>query len=152
MTAPGNKDELFAVRVFKARKRLGLSQMQLAKKIGASKGTIQNYEAGSLPKGEYAIGLADVFNCSIDWLLTGREKETDKQSLSSISIEGQDIIKQFHNPAIGKKINEQLVVIQKNEKIYQGIINSITAAFETVKAIEDSKSEHTVRPGKSSGK
>ncbi|MCG8550169.1 MAG: helix-turn-helix transcriptional regulator [Desulfobacterales bacterium] len=147
MTYPGNKDEQFAIRVFNTRKRLGLSQLQLAKKIGASKGTIQNYEAGSLPRGEYAIGLAEVFNCSIDWLLTGKEKEADKQNLPSISIEYQDIIKQFYNPATGKKINEQLVVIQKNEKIYQGIINLITAAFETVKAIEDSKSDHTTHPG-----
>jgi len=44
MTLPGNKNEEFTIRVFNARKRLGLSQMQLAKKIGASKGTIQNYE------------------------------------------------------------------------------------------------------------
>ena len=66
------KSETFGERVFRLRTALGLSQSQLARKIGASHGSIQNYEANSLPKGEYAIKLAGVFNCSIDWLLTGK--------------------------------------------------------------------------------
>ena len=67
-----NNPETFADRVLSCRNALGLSQLQLAKKIGASHGSIQNYENGSFPKGEFAIKLATVFECSIDWLLTGK--------------------------------------------------------------------------------
>lgn len=67
------KNLTFGERVSKLRAAYGLSQSQLAKKIGASHGSIQNYEANSLPKGEYAIKLAEVFECSIDWLLTGSD-------------------------------------------------------------------------------
>ena len=76
------KKESFGERVYRLRNKLGLSQIQLAKKIGASHGSIQNYESNSLPKGEYAIKLAEVFNCSIDWLLTGNDNNyKDRKSV-----------------------------------------------------------------------
>jgi phage repressor protein C with HTH and peptisase S24 domain len=43
----------------------------LARKVGVSLTTIQNYEGGQFPKGEIAVQLATTLNCSLDWLLAG---------------------------------------------------------------------------------
>lgn len=66
------KSSGFADRLRSRRENLGITQENLALRIGVSKTTIQNYESGQLPKGEYAIALADVLSCTLDWLLGGR--------------------------------------------------------------------------------
>lgn len=57
------------------RKRLGLSQEELGAKIGASRSAIKDWENGNTPiKSVNLIQMADLFGCSIDWLL-GRSDE-----------------------------------------------------------------------------
>jgi transcriptional regulator with XRE-family HTH domain len=66
--------ENFAQRMKSARKQINLSQKELGDAVGVSTVTIQNYENGQFPKGEYLIALARELQCSTDWLLTGEEK------------------------------------------------------------------------------
>lgn len=66
-----NSQLSFADRLKLRRRELGYSQQQLAQKVGVSKNTIQNYESGTLPKGEHAISLSKALNASIDWLFKG---------------------------------------------------------------------------------
>ena len=61
------------------REKKGLSQSQLAKIIGVSTTTIQNYEYGKIPKTEHAIALANLFNVSLDWFLLGKECEKNNE-------------------------------------------------------------------------
>lgn len=63
----------FVKRLKLSRKKQKLSQKKLAQKIGVSTVTIQNYENGHYPKGEYLIALSSELGCSLDWLLTGKE-------------------------------------------------------------------------------
>lgn len=74
-------------RLKKRRKELGISQEELGKIVGVSTTSIQNWEAGTWPKGDYVIALAEALNCSLDWLLMnkgpeprppGMEKQIDK--------------------------------------------------------------------------
>ena len=70
--------KLFADRVKEARKNAGLSQSDLAEKLGVGQNTVSNYEnatgnKGSAPKLETAAKIADVLNVSLDWL-TGRSE------------------------------------------------------------------------------
>ena len=65
--------ELFGARVKKCRKTLGLTQKDLAKKLGIDEKTLQNYEYGSLPKGNNLFYLSRALKCSLDWLVTGEE-------------------------------------------------------------------------------
>jgi len=51
--------------------RGSLSQKDFADKIGVHITTVQGYEAGNLPKGDILKRIHDIFNVSIDWLLTG---------------------------------------------------------------------------------
>lgn len=67
-------------RVRSARKRNNFSQSQLARKVGVSVTTIQNYESSKFPKGEHAVALSLALNCSLDWLLTGSESPASSES------------------------------------------------------------------------
>lgn len=75
----------FGERVRQARDRAGLGQQDLARKVGVSLTTIQNYEGGQYPKGEIAVQLANALNCSLDWLLAGLG---DGESLSAVELRG----------------------------------------------------------------
>ncbi len=66
-------------RVRDARKRNNLSQSQLARKVGVSVTTIQNYESNKYPKGEHAVSLSLALGCSLDWLLTGVDTSTQPE-------------------------------------------------------------------------
>jgi len=70
----------FGLRLKVRREKLKDSQAGLAKKIGVSKTSIQNYESGKIPNGEHIIKLAKALNCSIDWLLTGQNLPDQHQS------------------------------------------------------------------------
>lgn len=59
----------YAHRLINRRKRLGLSQRDLAKMVDVSVNTIQSYESGSLPRGEHFLNMARSLQCSLDWLV-----------------------------------------------------------------------------------
>jgi transcriptional regulator with XRE-family HTH domain len=57
------------------RTRMGLSQEELAKKVGKSRAVITRWEKDpSAINGTYLCMLADMFDCSIDYLM-GRTSE-----------------------------------------------------------------------------
>lgn len=68
----------FAGRMRQRRQELGLSKPEVAGGVGVSLTTIQQYENGQLPKGEFAVRLAQVLRCSLDWLLIGRGEAEDR--------------------------------------------------------------------------
>ncbi|MBU0500152.1 MAG: helix-turn-helix transcriptional regulator [Gammaproteobacteria bacterium] len=71
----------FSDRITFARKRLGLSQAQLASILGVSRGACGQWEQGvSTPSVNHMIELAKVTEVSFEWLATGRGNiEPDNQ-------------------------------------------------------------------------
>ena len=65
----------FGGRLRLRRERLSLRKQDVASGIGVSLTTIQQYENGQLPKGEFAVRLARLLHCSLDWLLAGEGDE-----------------------------------------------------------------------------
>jgi len=65
--------QYFGARVRFMRDSLQLNQKQLAIKVGISKTSVQNYEKGLLPTGNILSRLAEVYGCSVSWLLTGQD-------------------------------------------------------------------------------
>lgn len=58
------------------RKILGLSQSDLAERLGVSKNTIFRFESGaSVPDARQLVELARMFKCSLDWLLFADDSE-----------------------------------------------------------------------------
>ncbi len=62
----------FSARLRRRRLQLDLRKQELAARVGVSLTTIQQYENGQMPKGEYAIRLSEALRCSLDWLLAGK--------------------------------------------------------------------------------
>jgi transcriptional regulator with XRE-family HTH domain len=71
LQAESPNQEKFASRLRLKREEAGLTQQDLATKIGVSLTSIQNYEAGRIPRGEHLVALSRELSCSIDWILTG---------------------------------------------------------------------------------
>lgn len=56
-----------------ARKRLGLSQPVFAERLKLKATTISRYETGAVkPSTDFYNKIADIYNISVDWLITGK--------------------------------------------------------------------------------
>ena len=67
----------FGLRILKLRKERGLSQKDLAQKIGISNSSLGNYENDlGVPPLNVAEDLADAFNVSLDYLVSGDKAKT----------------------------------------------------------------------------
>lgn len=61
-------------RIAKLRKEKGWSQMGLAEKLNVSDKTVSKWENGGMPGIDLFPKISDLFNVSIDYLMTGQEK------------------------------------------------------------------------------
>lgn len=73
----------FGNKIKHLRKKAGLSQEDLAAKLGVSQKSICNYENNTrFPKGQKVIkGLADIFNVTVDYLISNTDDTTSKENL-----------------------------------------------------------------------
>lgn len=66
----------FQQRLYDLRKKAGLSQEELANLLGVTRQAVQKWEGGSSrPDLENLVSLAQYFNVTLDWLVTGQEGE-----------------------------------------------------------------------------
>jgi transcriptional regulator with XRE-family HTH domain len=64
-------------RIDSLLKQKHLKRLSLAEKIGVSTNTISAWSVrGTVPDADVAIKIADFFCVSVEWLITGHEKET----------------------------------------------------------------------------
>lgn len=88
-----NKDVLekqlkdIGARIRELRKKKGLSQLELAEKVGCSETHLSNIETGSAKMGvDIAIRIAEYFDVSTDWILRAiNPGMTDLELLSDCS-------------------------------------------------------------------
>lgn len=61
-------------RIRRRRKELGFTQAELAKRVGSSRVSVTDWEAGKVkPSGEHLSNLLIALNCDIKWLFDGGE-------------------------------------------------------------------------------
>jgi len=69
-------------RILSLRKLAGLSQSELADKVGVSSAQIGRYETkGAQPPAEVLKKLADTLNTTVDYLISGDSSEKAKNTL-----------------------------------------------------------------------
>lgn len=70
-------------KIFENRKKLGLSQEDLANKLDVSRQTVSKWEVGSAtPEVEKIVKLSDIFNVSVDYLVKENEEKYIKKGIT----------------------------------------------------------------------
>lgn len=82
----------FGARVAMMRNAKEMTQAQLAEKLGLAQSNIARYENGnSFPSIENLVKLADIFDCTTDWLLGRTDSGGVKVSYEDIRYEIRSI-------------------------------------------------------------
>lgn len=86
-------------RIKQRRKELGLTQVQIYQATGISSGNLSTIENGkSLPSSAALVGLSDLLQCSIDYLLKGVPSLEISKNEDSVSRSTTDdnLLNAFH--------------------------------------------------------
>lgn len=79
----------FHERLKYIRENKGLKQKDIAEKLGIKNNTLSSYESGTRqPDYQTLIKIADIYDISVEYLLTGKEKNVPKGSLYFYDTEG----------------------------------------------------------------
>lgn len=73
-----NKDDI-SRRIAKLRELLGITQTELAHKIGITPQAVQKWESGGAPKGSRLLAVAKELKTSVEYLLTGYGESTNAE-------------------------------------------------------------------------
>lgn len=108
-------------RIQEERKKLGLTQAQLAEKIGVSHTQMARYEIkGVQPPADVLKSLADLFSTSIDYLVRGDKTEQAEESLKD-----SEILTQF------KKLDQ---LPEEEKKSILKVLNALIRDFNARQA------------------
>lgn len=106
------------LRITKERKRLGLSQAQLASKLNISQKSISKYECGTRrPSYETLLAMSSIFGVSVDYLL-GRE-DSSGQGLNEGDIEKRGLDGDGITHMLGHTEDEEKAVSFSNKLALQ---------------------------------
>lgn len=105
------------------RKKLGLSQEDLAKKVGVSQKSISKYERGTRrPSYETLTAMANLFNVTIDYLLNS-DKMTPSEELLYVSEDESELVLLYRK----FKENSSTPIMEKSlEDFFVGAIIATT--------------------------
>ncbi len=116
-------DNILGKRIELERTRLGLNQMELAKKMNlSSSASISQYESGDrVPSDDIKLKMCELFNCSLDYLMgksDTRNPELNSEDILDLAKVG--FTKENYNPPTEKQ-KEQIrtiieTILQDNKK------------------------------------
>ncbi len=96
-------------RLKQLRKNSGLTQEQFAKKLGATRGALSNWEIdNSTPDNEMLKKIADFFKVTTDYLLGRDEKIIDYSPLNKFIEDYERLPEKDRKEAIKRLINKAL--------------------------------------------
>ena len=97
-------------RIKKRRKELHLTQTEIKEKTGISSGNMSDIERGNrLPAATTLAQLSEIFDCSIDWILTGKSPVSENLISPDIGEKDQKLLSLFHE--ISEEDQEELLMI-----------------------------------------
>lgn len=90
-------DRSIGERIAARRKELGITGQQVKERTGISTGNLSGIEKGSsLPSATALIGLSQILNCSVDWILTGKSPISEFSN-SRVLSEGEEELLSTYN-------------------------------------------------------
>lgn len=97
----GNETATFGDRVEAARYNAGLSQVDLAKRLGVKLKTVRNWEEDlSEPRANKLSMIAGITNVSVMWLLTGEGDGVDAPYVATVSEDAKSILSDLHQTRV----------------------------------------------------
>ena len=95
---------IFGKRLKELRKESKMTQTELAKVLGITKGTISTWETGSrTPPFEQMIAICDLYSVSLDYLAGRVDKDNDDKSEKKT---GTIVIIKCDDEQLGRILNE----------------------------------------------
>jgi len=108
-------------RILSLRKKMVLSQQEIANAIGCSKAQLSRYEAkGVQPPADIIRKLADYFNVSTDFLIKG-----DGDKIAQQSIHNNELLNQF------KRISD---LPEKEQKTILQVVRALICDYDVRQA------------------
>lgn len=87
---------LVGLRIKERRKALNLTGADVKEAAGISTGNLSLIESGKvLPSSTALIGLSKILDCSVDWILFGKEQATVEKPTIELSVLEEQLLKQF---------------------------------------------------------
>ena len=113
----------FGDRVAAAREALGLTQSQLASRLGVRLGTVQNWESDrSEPRANKLQMLAGLLNVSIVWLLTGQGEGAPAPAADD-DAETLSLIAELREIRLAQaRLMERLARVEKRLRSREGVV------------------------------
>lgn len=146
--------EFFPKRLKALREHVGLTQEQLAKKLGVSRGSISYYENGDrIPDIEFLHTASEYFDVSYDFLLGGKvggEKEIERKlCLSSDAIDAIEALSRTIDEKTGVSMTDVLNELLLNP-LFEDLLFQLNAASnideEEVLRLRDLTKKHLGTP------
>lgn len=79
-------DHMIGQRIKDRRKELNITQIQIQEATGISSGNLSGIENGRyLPSTAALLGLSQILECSIDWILKGDSLKSTNEQISDIN-------------------------------------------------------------------
>lgn len=109
-------------RIRQYRRRLGLTQSELAKKIGSRQATVADWETGKSEPEKFAVALSKALGVNAHWLLTGEglPRLTDEENAQAAQQEAK-----IFGDMYAKLTPEQLSLAQAKREGYQEAIDDM---------------------------
>lgn len=90
-------DHSIGERIAARRKELGITGQQVKESIGISTGNLSGIEKGSsLPSATALIGLSQILDCSIDWILTGKTPKSEFHTSRTLSESEEELLDTYN--------------------------------------------------------
>jgi len=101
-------NEMIGLRIKERRKSLNITGAQIKEMSGISTGNLSDIENGkSLPSATAIIQLANILQCSTDYILLGKSLDSESYDLSDIRVD--QLIHHFNN--MSKSDQDELLII-----------------------------------------